>query len=253
MATKKSGLELLREPFPANQISLLPKPYKKDSQKGKCNECGGYHGLPAVHLSYVGHAALTDRLLDADPNWTWEPLALKDGLPLFDASGGLWIKLTICGVTRLGYGHAEGKSYSDIGSREKEVIGDALRNAAMRFGAALDLWHKGQLHSEEDQNGVHPTSDPQRQEPVAQPASNGDPEKAAKLERLADFDAGVLAIAKDAGIADKDAATRELDKALAACNFATGAEGRKQIYHSSVDLQAQVLEALRREVAKTPF
>jgi len=25
----------------------------------------------------------------------------------------------------------------------KELIGDALRNAAMRFGAALDLWHKG--------------------------------------------------------------------------------------------------------------
>jgi uncharacterized protein YjbJ (UPF0337 family) len=28
----------------------------------------------------------------------------------------------------------------------KERIGDALRNAAMRFGAALDLWHKGDLH-----------------------------------------------------------------------------------------------------------
>jgi len=32
----------------------------------------------------------------------------------------------------------------------KEVIGDALRNAAMRFGCALDLWHKGDLHIEED-------------------------------------------------------------------------------------------------------
>jgi len=43
----KTGLALLRVPFPANQISYLPK--------------GG------VKLAYVGHAALTDRLLDADP------------------------------------------------------------------------------------------------------------------------------------------------------------------------------------------
>ena len=32
----------------------------------------------------------------------------------------------------------------------KERIGDALRNAAMRFGAALDLWHKGDLHVDGD-------------------------------------------------------------------------------------------------------
>ena len=31
----------------------------------------------------------------------------------------------------------------------KERIGDALRNAAMRYGAALDLWHKGDLHADD--------------------------------------------------------------------------------------------------------
>lgn len=143
MSTEK--LELLRKPFQPNQISLLPKPYKKDSPKGQCSECGTYHGLPAVHLKYVGHAALTDRLLDVDPMWTWEPLALDaDGLPKYDKSGGLWIKLTICGITRLGYGNTD--STAENGNAEKEIIGDALRNAAMRFGAALDLWHKGDLH-----------------------------------------------------------------------------------------------------------
>lgn len=140
-------LAKLREPFPAHQISKLPKPYKKDSPKGKCSECGGYHGLPAVHLDYVGHAALTDRLLDVDPAWSWEPAGLTpEGLPLFDRVGGLWIRLTVCGVTRLGYGTAPGKEGGDA---IKEIIGDALRNAAMRFGAALDLWHKGDLHVEE--------------------------------------------------------------------------------------------------------
>lgn len=147
--TAPDPLARLREPFPANQISKLPKPFKKDSPKGRCTECGGYHGLPAVHLDYVGHAALTDRLLDVDPHWTWEPVAFAaDGLPAFDRGGGLWIRLTVCGVTRLGYGDADGKAG---GNAVKEAIGDALRNAAMRFGAALDLWHKGDLHAEESE------------------------------------------------------------------------------------------------------
>uniref|UniRef100_A0A6M3LYQ7 Uncharacterized protein n=1 Tax=viral metagenome TaxID=1070528 RepID=A0A6M3LYQ7_9ZZZZ len=151
MTEKKTGLELLREPFPANQVSQLPKGTKAQNncpanEKKNCNICGGWHHPQVIHLTYVGHAALTDRLLDADPLWTWEPLALKDGLPAFDETGGLWIKLTVCGHTRIGYGHAMASEYKEIGSREKEVIGDALRNAAMRFGAALDLWHKGDLH-----------------------------------------------------------------------------------------------------------
>lgn len=155
---KLTGLALLREPFPANQISKLPKPYKRDSPNGKCNECGGYHGLPAVHLDYVGHAALTDRLLDADPNWYWEPVAFgPDGLPVLDRDGGLWIKLTVCGVTRLGYGDAQGKHGGDA---MKERIGDALRNAAMRFGAALDLWHKGDLHGAEEDEAAKPQPKP---------------------------------------------------------------------------------------------
>ena len=146
--SNKDNLAKLREPFAPNQISKLPKPYKKESPKGNCNECGGYHGLPAMHLDYVGHAALTDRLLTVDPEWSWEPLAVGgNGLPVIDADGGMWIRLTICGVTRLGYGDAQGKTG---GNATKERIGDALRNAAMRFGAALDLWHKGDLQDTEE-------------------------------------------------------------------------------------------------------
>jgi 5'-3' exonuclease len=143
------GLALLRAPFEKHQISKLPKGTKdqnncQPSEKRSCAVCGGWHHPKIIHLDYVGHAALTDRLLEADPAWSWEPMGLApNGLPLFDNSGGLWIRLTVCGVTRLGYGHAASKSGGDPGSREKEIIGDALRNAAMRFGAALELWHKG--------------------------------------------------------------------------------------------------------------
>jgi hypothetical protein len=132
----------LRAPFPENAIGKLPKPYKKESPKGNCGECGGYHGLPAVHLDYVGHAAATDRLLQVDPTWTWEPFALTpEGLPALDQDGNLWIRLTVAGVTRPGVGD---------GASMKERIGDAIRNSAMRFGVALDLWAKEDIAEQEE-------------------------------------------------------------------------------------------------------
>lgn len=154
--TKKTGLALLREPFPENQISKLPKGTKAQNEcpaneKVNCKVCGGWHHPRIIHLDYVGHAALTDRLLECDPEWNWEPLALDaGGLPVIK-DGGMWIKLTVCGVTRLGFGDSQGKTGPNA---IKEIIGDALRNAAMRFGAALDLWHKGDLHVEEDSNSL---------------------------------------------------------------------------------------------------
>ena len=166
------SLNKLREPFPAHHISKLPKPTKaqteavrNDFKKGiRCQICGTWHHPDVVHLDYVGHAALTDRLLDTDPAWFWEPAALTpEGLPAFDKNGGLWIKLTVCGVTRLGYGSADGKSGGDA---VKEIIGDALRNAAMRFGAALDLWHKGDLHLEEGEEPSQPQAQPAAQAPA---------------------------------------------------------------------------------------
>ena len=169
--TKPTGLALLREPFPAHQISKLPKPTKKqtddvraDFKLGiRCTICGAWHHRDVVHLDYVGHAALTYRLLDCDPAWDWQPMALTpEGLPAM-TNGGMRIKLTVCDVTRLGFGHADGKSGGDA---IKEVIGDALRNAAIRFGAALDLWHKGDLHGDDDATiEPAPKPEPKRQPP----------------------------------------------------------------------------------------
>jgi hypothetical protein len=183
----------MRTPFPPHQISKLPKPTKAQNDAVKadfkagvrCEVCGGWHHPQVVHLDYVGHAALTDRLLDVDPGWLWEPVAFgPDGLPALDRIGGLWIKLTINGVTRLGYGDADGKQG---GNAVKEAIGDALRNAAMRFGAALDLWHKGELHIDDpapkpeppagtNWGGIYPTKTALRAARVAHHA---------ELERMA--------------------------------------------------------------------
>lgn len=142
MDEKKSAE--LRKPFSKESVGLLPKPYKKDSPKGQCRDCGGWHGLPAVHLDYVGHAAVTDRLLKVDPEWSWEPMGIDQfGLPALDHAGNLWIRLTVAGMTRIGVGD---------GASMKERIGDAIRNAAMRFGVALDLWSREEIGGDQDQN-----------------------------------------------------------------------------------------------------
>ena len=151
-----TGLALLMVPFEAHEIGKLPKPTKAQTdavkanfkEGARCDLCGAWHHPKVVHLDYVGHAALTKRLLQADPHWTWEPMALTpQGAPLIDQHGGMWIRLTVCGMTRIGYGHADGKTNGDA---LKEAIGDALRNAALRFGAALGLWHKGDLYNEDE-------------------------------------------------------------------------------------------------------
>jgi len=117
---KQEQQDALRAPFAKEQIQKLPT--------------GG------LQLDYVSHAWVTDRLLQVDPMWTWKPLAFTDaGLPAFDSNGGLWIELTICGVTRYGYGEPQGRDKFDM---TKGAIGNAIRNAAMRFGVALDLWAK---------------------------------------------------------------------------------------------------------------
>jgi hypothetical protein len=168
-------LKALREPFDAKVVGILPKPYRKDSEKKNCPECGGFHGMPAAHLNYVGHAAVTDRLLTVDALWNWEPLAYNDdGLPLLDGAGGMWIKLTVAGVTRLGYGD---------GGDPKVRIGDAIRNAAMRFGVALELWTKDELESLIGNNKVAtrrkppksstPTTKSRRTAPATDPATDG--------------------------------------------------------------------------------
>lgn len=155
------GLEELRDPFPKSAINQIPR--------------GG------TKIDYVGHAHVTERLLDIDLNWNWEPAAsTEEGYPILERDDqgrpmGLWIKLTILGVTRYGYGTANPNKDDAV----KELIGDAIRNASMRFGVALDLWKKEppEQHTPHRQT---PQNSP-RQEQPSEPAPQGDPSEKAKL------------------------------------------------------------------------
>lgn len=144
-------LAKLRADFPADQVGKLPRTTCRacsDSKfgacekhtKAQCPECHQWMTPRHTHLDFVGHADVTNRLLEVDPLWSWEPIADPGSLGYPVVNGGLWIYLTVCGVTRPGFGDAQGKSGPNA---VKELIGDAIRNAAMRFGVGLRLWAKG--------------------------------------------------------------------------------------------------------------
>jgi hypothetical protein len=159
----------LRAPFDEAVIGQLPRTICREcsaSPSGVCDKhekrrcdgtvpnlprgCNNYMTVAHIHLDYVGHAGVTDRLLQIDPNWRWDPVATdpNTNAPL-KSDGGLWITLTVCGTTRYGWGD---------GKNTKEMIGDAIRNAAMRFGVALDLWAKEDLHAAPPVNPADPAA-----------------------------------------------------------------------------------------------
>lgn len=149
-APTAASLTALRKPFAPEAVGKLPRSTcsecsknrgvcDRHQSKGTCQVCGNWHNTQAtIHIDFVGHADVTDRLLSVDPFWSWRPFTVDElqGVPP-SFRDGLWIMLTVCGVSRPGFGDAAG------GKGAKEAIGDALRNAAMRFGVALDLWAKG--------------------------------------------------------------------------------------------------------------
>lgn len=191
-------LRKLRAPFPDDAIGKLPRGTCKacrESRRKRCEEhswvsrcavCGNSHSSATIHLDYVGHADVTARLLEVDPAWSWEPFTQAEITSLPPAMReGLWIHLTVLGITRPGFGDADGKSG---GNAVKECIGDALRNAAMRFGIALDLWAKGDREwTAAEKNEPEPSAgapqSPQDAPPMA-PAYNGPPTQQL-LDRLA--------------------------------------------------------------------
>jgi hypothetical protein len=176
MSETESVATVLRRAFKPEEIGKLPRvtcgdcsDKRKDCSKhskSKCDVCLAWISEKHIHIDYVGHADVTSRLLEADEGWSWEPqardidpavlaaavaagpdvirLVLENAPPKYDLDErgnpvGLWIRLTVGGQTRPGYGSCP----SGQGDAVKVLIGDALRNAAMRFGVALALWAKG--------------------------------------------------------------------------------------------------------------
>ena len=94
-----------------------------------------------IQLDFVGHADITKLLIEIDPLWSWEPVAIVDGRPAIHVVNGMavmWGRLTVLGKSMLGVGTVK----HDKPDLDKELVGDFLRNASMRFGICLSLWTK---------------------------------------------------------------------------------------------------------------
>jgi len=91
-----------------------------------------------INLAYVSHADITKILIEIDPTWNWQPVAWDNGRPAIHVENGtatMWATLTLLGKSLLGVGSVR----ADKQDLDKELIGDFLRNASMRFGIALSL------------------------------------------------------------------------------------------------------------------
>ena len=147
-------------------------------------------------LDFVGHAEITRILIDIDPLWNWEPVAWSpDGRPQINVVNGnavMWGTLTVLGHSRLGVGTAR----HDKADLDKELIGDFLRNAAMRFGICLSLWSKTEWEDQPE---------------AAKPAPKVDTESAIKRFRDACTKEGLDAekFANDSGVPFLQDATPE--------------------------------------------
>lgn len=125
--------QFLADP-PKEWLGKLPKPTRADNNDGKCSYCNGWHGLPAVHLDYLGHADLQIILIMLDPRYDlqWKkgedgwmdmrrrPAGSPKGKDRFVLEGDL----TLLGLSRPGVGTVEVQKQDP----EKEIIGDLLRN-----------------------------------------------------------------------------------------------------------------------------
>lgn len=129
-AARKRSLELGQIPArwanpPSELISKLPK--------------GG------AQLDYMGHADVTLALIQIDPSFEYGWLTKEDGSMMVNKVGDLFVLegwLTVLGHTRRGVGTCESRK-NEV---HKELIGDLLRNCAMRFGVATTLWSKAERH-----------------------------------------------------------------------------------------------------------
>ena len=117
-----------------------------------------------IQLDFVGHADITRILIEIDPLWSYEPCGWDNGRPAIHVENGMatmWAYLIIHGKKMLGVGSVR----ADKPELHKELIGDFLRNASMRFGISLSLWTKNEW---EDLGGHAPA--PQKSTPARKPA-----------------------------------------------------------------------------------
>ena len=162
-----------------------------------------------AQLLYMGHAEVTLALIDADPEWTWEPAAIdpQTGGPVIIKDAArfvMWGRLIVCGKSIMCVGTCEARK-SDP---EKELVGDMIRNGAMRFGIGTKLWSKA-VDAEPARPGSRrqtPQNDDSDAVDLLERCKLADEDVKAELRRMAEAEGrkiGVQSFVEDRAWADK--------------------------------------------------
>lgn len=111
----------------------------------KCPDCKQNITSGHLHLDYVGHADVNRVLTMIDPLWNWEPCGFtEDGQPVMTIRSNkklvMWGRLTLHGVPRLCVGTCD----LDKEEADKEIVGDLIRNGALRHNVYGGLWSKSE-------------------------------------------------------------------------------------------------------------
>lgn len=123
-----------------DKLAVIPDQWA-DPPAGTVSKLNRGKGLV---LDYMGHADVTLALITIDPafeyGWVEDQhngiMAIEETKDLYVLNG--W--LTLNGVTRKGVGTCEKRKQE----YHKELIGDLLRNCAMRFGVGTKLWSRAE-------------------------------------------------------------------------------------------------------------
>lgn len=186
-----------------------------------------------IQLDYVSHAEITKILLTIDPHWRWVPIAWDNGRPAIHVENGIatmWGELTLLGQARLGVGSVR----ADKADLDKELVGDFLRNAAMRFGIALSLWSKQEWEDNQASSPApRPVQTPAQPKPAKGPMPSAPPrmkveddsQKPLGKQKLIEFSKACAKagldheqVADHAGVNLVEATNADLEKLRAAFN-----------------------------------
>jgi hypothetical protein len=175
--------QLLTLEFPAEHVGHRPEIWCADCKAGqwacvdghlveRCSVCHQDVTTAHVHVSYIPHARVRERLDDVDRDWSWEPMARDEfGRPAMDG-GSLWIHLTVGGKTVIGVGDAPGEV---AGRGRRQAVSSAIKNAAEALGVGRYL-----RMQEPEQPPVQPKQLP------ARPVEDKPKDAAALIERIID-------------------------------------------------------------------
>ena len=219
----------LREPFAPEQIGKLRRKTKT----------GGH-----VELDYVGHAAVSDRLNQQEPGWSYgieRAVESADGLHVQAVVG--WVEIGGKRLPEVG----EPNNQSSYGQEFQSAIGNLIRRGAMRFGVGIDLWSKEDLQAAGD--GRAEKSDEGQGIPASPAQSSGGERESGENLPSADHQGvGPAPSSPGASPATDEQWQRADALGLTSAKAVRAAKAKGWPIHSSTDITGEQLADLITEV-----